>query len=284
MKVLVTGAAGFTGRYLCAHLTAQGHQPVPLTVNLLDREGLIKAVVNCAPDAIVHLAAISFVPNSTGDAVYATNVIGTENLLQAALACDVLPKRVILASSSHVYGQNPSPSETDCLAPINHYGVSKLAMEHIARTYQDQLDMVITRPFTYTGVGQPNHYLIPKLVKHFRDAAQTIELGNMALSRDFSDVRWMVQAYEALLTQPHTYATYNLCSGRSYSLQTLIDHLSEISQHDVCIVQNPAFMRAQDILVQQGNNSRLLNEFSLPAPVPIFQTMRWMLSESETSA
>ncbi|MCL5796631.1 MAG: NAD-dependent epimerase/dehydratase family protein [Gammaproteobacteria bacterium] len=156
-------------------MTTKGHQPIPLSVNLLDREALTRAVVDCAPDAIIHLAAISFVPNSTGEAVYTTNVIGTENLLQAALGCDVRPARVILASSSHVYGQNPNPQETDCPSPINHYGISKLAMEHLAHTYSDRLNIVITRPFTYTGVGQPGHYLIPKLVQHFRDRSPTIE-------------------------------------------------------------------------------------------------------------
>jgi nucleoside-diphosphate-sugar epimerase len=281
MKVLVTGANGFTGRYLCAHLTAQGHQPIPLGVNLLNREALIKEVVDCAPDAIVHLAAISFVPNSTGEAVYATNVIGTENLLQAALACDVKPERVILASSSHVYGQNPTPKETDCPAPINHYGISKLAMEHLAHTYSDRLHIVITRPFTYTGVGQPNHYLLPKLVRHFRDRSPTIELGNIALLRDFSDVRWIAQAYEALLTQPLMHSTYNLCSGVSESLEALIEYLSVVSKHQIRVIQNPAFMRSQDILNQKGCCERLVTEVNLPVPTPIQQTLDWMLWTTE---
>lgn len=281
MKVLVTGANGFTGRYLCAYLTAQGHQPVPLGVNLLEREGLIKTVVDCAPDAIVHLAAISFVPNSTGEAVYATNVIGTENLLQAALACDVKPERIILASSSHVYGQNPTPKETDCPTPINHYGISKLAMEHLADTYRDRLPIVVARPFTYTGVGQPNHYLLPKLVQHFRDRSPTIELGNTKLSRDFSDVRWIVQAYEALLTQPLMHSTYNLCSGISYSLQDILTYLSNQTGHNIQLIQNPAFIRSQDILAQKARAELLFSELSVDNPINLYQTLDWMLSASE---
>jgi len=280
MKILVTGAAGFTGRYLSDYLTAQGHHPIPLKANLLDRAALVKFVVDCAPDAIVHLAAISFVPNSTGESVYATNVMGTENLLQAALACDVKPTRIVLASSSHVYGQNNHPKETDCPTPINHYGVSKLAMEYIARTYSDRLPIVITRPFTYTGVGQPNHYLLPKLVQHFRDRSSIIELGNIELSRDFSDVRWVVQVYYALLTQPLQYDIYNICSGMSYSLKALIDELAQMTQHRLSVVQNPAFIRANDILDQQGSHDQL-QHLVINQPIPIQQTLSWMLGSAE---
>lgn len=277
MKVLVTGARGFTGRYVCEQLGRLGYEVVPLTVNILDRDALVSFVQGATPDFVLHLAAISFVPNSTGEAVYATNVIGTENLLIAASSLTVKPQRVILASSSHVYGQNAEPVETDCPKPINHYGVSKLAMECIAATFQDKLNIVITRPFTYTGVSQADHYLVPKLVKHFRSRSPVIELGNVSLSRDFSDVRWVAKVYGALISRPLRHDIYNVGSGVAYSLQEIIHYLSAKTDHYPDIVQNPAFMRSNDILIQKSQQLRLKSDIGDISPVSIYETLDWML-------
>lgn len=279
MQVLVTGATGFTGRYLTPLLAKAGCQVQTLDTDLTDASAVALRLQQLQPQAIIHLAAISFVPNSTGAQVYHVNVIGTENLLQAAAALPVAPQRIILASSSHVYGQNPMPSEADCPAPINHYGASKLAMEHIANTWRDKLNIIITRPFTYTGVGQPDHYLLPKLIKHFRARSPRIELGNRDLARDFSDVRWIAQAYVALLTQPVQHSLYNLCSGVSYSLHSVLDVLSQHTGHRPELITNPDFVRANDILQQQGDNQRLLQLPTLQPPIPLADTLGWMLSQ-----
>lgn len=280
MRVLITGINGFTGRYLVAELTQAGHECLAFNADLTDAAATNAEMQKWQPEAIVHLAAISFIPNSTGSDVYITNVIGTENLLQAATRLTVPPTRIILASTSHVYGQNAHPKETDCPDPFNHYGISKWAMEQLAKTYQDRLPIVIARPFTYTGRGQAAHYLLPKLVQHFRAKSPIIELGNIALSRDFSDVRWIAKAYHTLLTQPCVQGTYNLCAGQSVSFQAVLQHLVQISQHQPKIVTNPAFVRQQDVLQQQGDNTRLLQLTATPlAPISIYDTLTWMLSE-----
>ncbi|MCI4412150.1 MAG: NAD-dependent epimerase/dehydratase family protein [Thiotrichales bacterium] len=281
MRVLITGIKGFTGRYLVAELTQAGHECLAFDADLTDAAATDMEVQKLQPEAIVHLAAISFIPNSTGSSVYATNVIGTENLLQAAERLAAPPARIILASTSHVYGQNAHPKETDCPDPFNHYGISKYAMEQLAKTYQDRLSIVVARPFTYTGRGQAAHYLLPKLVQHFRAKSPVIELGNVGLSRDFSDVRWIAKAYHALLTQPLVHRVYNLCSGQSVSFQAVLQHLVQISQHQPKIVTNPAFVRQQDVLLQQGDNARISQlTTAMPlAPIAIYDTLSWMLSE-----
>ena len=280
MRVLITGASGFTGRYLIALLEQNCFECVSLSANLLDVVAIEKELFLAQPQAIIHLAAISFVPNSTGEAVYATNVIGTENLLKATVKLEQRPNRIILASSSHVYGQNSFPVETDCPAPINHYGASKLAMELIANTYRDQLNIVIVRPFTYTGIGQASHYLIPKLVKHFRDKSLTIELGNIRLARDFSDVRWVAQAYFSFLTSSLSYDVYNLCSGQATSFEQVIDYLSAESNYMPTLVINPLFVRQQDILKQHGSIERLATLTALDRAPSINDTLTWMLHDT----
>ena len=106
-----------------------------------------------------------------------------------------------MASSANVYGNSTLEvlEETAVTQPANGYAVSKLAMEYVAKTYMARLGIVITRPFNYTGVGQEPRYLIPKIVNHFQDRALHIELGNIDVARDFSDVRDIARLTDCLL-------------------------------------------------------------------------------------
>jgi nucleoside-diphosphate-sugar epimerase len=279
MRILITGARGFTGRYLADRLHRAGHEVHSLEADITDAPRVIERLQQVRPEAIIHLAAVSFVPDSEGAQVYHVNVIGTENLLRAASELETPPSRIILASTSHVYGRNPAPAETDCPAPINHYGASKLAMEHLAATWSDRLDIVVTRPFTYTGVGQADRYLLPKLISHFKARSPRIEIGNRALARDFSDVRWIVVAYEALLTAPLKHSVYNLCSGASHTLEEILDILCEYTGHEPQVITNPRYVRANDILEQRGDNRRILTLPGVGSPIPLRETLKWMLDE-----
>lgn len=185
MKILLTGAAGFTGHFFKSAAEAAGHTVVALQADLTDKAAVVDQVMQMNPDAVVHLAAISFVGHADDSAFYRVNVVGTMNLLAALAALPTRPRCVMLASSANIYGNcDTSPiAETQPAAPVNHYAMSKLAMEHMAMTYADRLPIVITRPFNYTGPGQAPHFLIPKLVSHFARKAETIELGNVHVER-----------------------------------------------------------------------------------------------------
>ncbi|OZB74081.1 MAG: epimerase, partial [Halothiobacillus sp. 14-55-98] len=198
---LVTGASGFTGRYMISALKMRGYWVVGfggldcgadlcLSVDLTDAEAVRMAVHQVQPSHVVHLAGIAFVGHGKPDDFYQVNLFGTLNLLSALVELPK-PPRVLIASSANIYG-TPNIEVIDesvCPAPVNHYATSKLAMEHMVHTYFDRCSIVIARPFNYTGVGQTEQFLIPKIVGHFKRKAPVIELGNLDVSRDFSDVR-----------------------------------------------------------------------------------------------
>jgi GDP-6-deoxy-D-talose 4-dehydrogenase len=212
-----------------------------------------------SPDAVVHLAAISFVGHGDDLGFYGVNVIGTLNLLAALARLPRAPGRVLLASSANVYGNCAcSPiAETQAPAPVNHYAMSKLAMEHMARTYLDRLPIVFTRPFNYTGPGQAVNFVIPKLVDHFARRAPTIELGNLNVEREFNDVEMVCEAYLQLLVHGVPGETYNVCSGQPYTLQHVIDTLVQLTGHSPEITVNPAFVRANEVHRLCGNPAKL---------------------------
>ena len=108
-------------------------------------------------------------------------------------------------------------------APANDYAVSKLAMEYLAKTYSVRLPLIICRPFNYTGVGQAEAFLLPKIVAHVRKGATEIELGNLDVARDFSDVRDVSSIYARLIQTPAAVgATLNICSGKAYTLREVL--------------------------------------------------------------
>lgn len=287
-RVLITGASGFTGRWLVVRLAQAGYQvygltqepartPAEIQADLCDPPALRAALATARPDYIVHLAAITFVPHSDSAEIYRVNLFGTLNLLDAILAVGLQPRKVLIASSANVYG-NPAVEvidETVCPAPVNHYANSKLAMEHMVRTYDDRLPLVITRPFNYTGVGQAEHFLIPKIVTHYRARRPEIELGNLDVVRDFSAVAFVADAYRRLLECPHGGLTVNICSGRGIALGEIIAHMNAIAGYDINVTVNPAFVRSNEIRRLIGSNRYL---FSLIGEQPI-PHLRDLLSE-----
>jgi len=259
LRILLTGAEGFTGRHFMERASAKGHSVIALRSDLMDDEALRQEALEVSPDAVVHLAAISFVGHADEKAFYAVNVVGTTNLLDALAKLPARPQRVLLASSANIYGNTESSpiSETQPPAPVNHYAMSKLAMEYMARTYEDRLNLVITRPFNYTGPGQDVNFLIPKLAKHFASRAPSIALGNIHVEREFNDVRMVCSAYLALLAHGEPGTAYNVCSGQPYELQHVIDAFTYITGHKLEVLVNPAFVRGNEVHRLCGNPARL---------------------------
>ena len=281
---LLTGAGGFTGRYVESALEARGYQVVRLEptgtnpCDLTDPDAVKRTVQKARPDVVVHLAAVSYVAHGKAEDFYRVNVFGTLNLLQALANLGRPPSRVIIASSANVYGTPDVEvlDESVCPAPVNHYANSKLAMEHMARTWFDRLPILITRPFNYTGVGQADHFLIPKIVRHFRERAPVIELGNLHISRDFSDVEDVIQAYMALLESNVKSEIVNLCSGKPIALLDVIRMMNQVAGYEIEVRVNPEFIRANEVPRLVGNPAKLRRIVNLPPPRPFSDTLRRM--------
>jgi nucleoside-diphosphate-sugar epimerase len=280
--MLVTGADGFTGVHFVKQAHEAGYEVFEFNANLTDPQAVQALVNDAAPDVAVHLAAISFVGHDKASAFYDVNVIGTLNLLDALLKLPNPPKRVLLASSANVYGNcEQSPiSESQMPAPINHYAMSKLAMEHLAKSYADRLPLFFVRPFNYTGPGQVELFVIPKLVAHFKRRATTVELGNLTVEREYNDVRMVTQAYLKLLDKAMDGQTYNICSGKTYTLHQVIKTLVELTGHQIKVVVNPAFVRDNELHRLCGDASKLDKTIGAADSIALKDTLRWMLDSA----
>jgi GDP-6-deoxy-D-talose 4-dehydrogenase len=297
-RTLVTGAAGFTGRYVAAALVQCGHEVHGLVhchepgaaagfehthgADLADLESVKKIVADIRPDHVVHLAAIAFVAHGDIEQMYRTNIVGTRQLLEALADASTAPSSVLLASSANVYGnaQEGVLDETVPPAPANDYGVSKLAMEYVAKLFASRLPITVARPFNYTGRGQDANFLLAKIVAHARERVPVIQLGNLDVARDFSDVRTVAAAYAKLLTEPAAIGeTYNICSGHAVSLRSVLELVSELSGHPLQVTVNPDLVRANEVRSLCGSAAKLESIIGPLDAIPLRQTLDWMLQE-----
>jgi len=295
-RALIIGTRGFTGRYLAAVLSNSGYEVHGLVMSdavapvagvtklhvghLEDLAGLTAILREVQPVKVAHLAAIAFVAHDDVDAMYRTNVVGTRNLLEALVRSKVPVDAVLLASSANVYGNSVGGmlNESTPMAPANDYAVSKLAMEYVAQLYKERLPLVVVRPFNYTGVGQAVSFLIPKIVQHVRRRAPVIELGNLNVSRDFSDVRTVVDYYMRLLSSEASVGgTFNVCSGLAYTLQQVLDMARALSGHDFEVRVNPAFVRTNEVSILQGDRRHLVATVGEAPLIALQDTVRWMI-------
>lgn len=277
MRVALTGAGGFTGRFVATALAAAGATCVPLDADLTDRDAVARAVEEGPFDRLIHLAAKAFVGAGDWQAFYAVNQLGTFHLLDA-VARFRPGTRCILASSAQVYGPGAEGliSENAVTNPTNHYALSKHTMEQGATLWSHVLDLVITRPFNYTGVGQDNAYLIPKIIDHFRRGMKTIELGNLEVKRDFGDVRAVADAYVKLAFAKNAPSIVNICTGTVSSIDDILNIISEFAGYMPEIKVNPAFVRANDVPVLGGDVTALQAALPNWRPRDLADTLMWM--------
>lgn len=296
-RTLVTGAAGFTGCYLAHALADRGHEVHGFVrqhepeladivraheADLADLDAVKKVVAEVRPDHVVHLAAIANVAHGDIEEMYRTNVVGTRQLLEALAGSSATPTSILIASSANIYGNAREGvlDETVPAAPANDYGVSKVAAEYVAKLYAPHLPITVLRPFNYTGRGQSTDFLLPKIVAHARARAPVIELGNLDVARDFSDVRTVAAAYAKLLTEPAAIGeTFNICSGRAVSLREVVEMVSELSGHPLEVKVNPDFVRANEVRTLRGSADKLEKVIGPLDSIPLRETLGWMLED-----
>jgi nucleoside-diphosphate-sugar epimerase len=269
-SVLITGISGFTGRHLSAQLAGEGwsiaglgshgvrNEFVHLNTDLLQTEALANWIAEVKPTHVVHLAALSHV---VGDphAYYKINVLGTESLLEAISRAGVSVDRVLIASSANVYGNaDSSPiKETTPPRPTSHYGRSKWAMEQLAQSWMDRLPISIVRPFNYTGSGQSEAFVFPKIVEAHRRRDAQINLGDLNVARDLSDVSFVCEAYRRLLQCVPPGDVINICSGRSIRIHEALQIIGEIAEFSPQVVLDPLLLRKNEIQDLRGDPSKL---------------------------
>jgi nucleoside-diphosphate-sugar epimerase len=268
-KVIVTGAGGFTGKYLVRELRRRGYNVVEIVrikknasqvaCDITDAKALRNVISSVKPNYIIHLAGVSFVGFEDRSKFYDVNVFGTLNLLCAVR--DLAPeiKKIILSSSANIYGEGKGKRENDLVIPVNHYAMSKFSMEKMAEIFFNELPIIVTRPFNYTGPGQDDNFLIPKIVQHFIRREKVIKLGNFNVSRDISDVRDVVSYYCELLKSNFHSGVINLCSGSSFSISEIILKMEVVSGRSILVDEDPSLKRDNEISFLEGSDEKLKN-------------------------
>lgn len=286
MRWLVTGDSGFVGGHVMRALRDAGHDAVGLgfgragdnPCDVTDPAALRAAVLARRPDRVIHLAGIAFAAASDADGFRRVHVDGTRNLLAACAALES-PPAVALASSSAVYAASAGPlAESSPLGPRSDYGRSKLAMEEAAAAWSPRLPLLVVRSFNCAGPGQDNRFLVAKLADAFRRRLPAVALGDLAVRRDFTDVRDAAADYVRLLGPSPATGCVNLCSGRAFSPADLLDLLAALAGHRPQVHPDPSLLRPGEPVLALGDPSRLASLVGGLRRRPLVSTLSDMLS------
>lgn len=294
MKALITGARGFVGPHLVAHLEGCGDEIIPLDLgsgpDLADTDAWIATVAEIEPDVIYHLAGLSNVGQSWNQpiATFAVNTMGTVSILEAARLAGT--GRVILISSADVYGTvTPDVlplTEGHPVQPRSPYGASKQAAEAAAQQYWrgHGVDTVIARPFNHLGPGQSPQFAAPAFAKQIAEAEHSgqteLRHGDLSPHRDLTDVRDVVRAYRLLAEHGSPGEVYNVCSGQTVSMQHLLDAMLSLSTAAIRQSVDQSLIRPVDLPVLRGSYAKLRTATGWEPEIHLDETLAAVLTDA----
>lgn len=287
MKIVVTGANGFVGNETVRQLVAGGHEVLAvdclrygpwrisddesaklrlLNIDLRSSDRTGEEIKSFSPDAIIHLAAIHFIPECErlpGEAV-SINIEGTVNLLAACPPeC-----RFVFASTAAVYAPSDEPhEEDDALGPMDVYGYTKLAAEQLVRYFAEKtgFEAVIVRLFNVVGPGETNPHLVPDILGQVKEGVRELSLGNVTPKRDYIFVGDAAAGFIAAATgdMPAVASPLiaNLGTGSEYSVKEVVRQLEQITGQSLTITSDPTKIRPIDRPHLRANNRRLREVF-----------------------
>ncbi len=301
-RILVTGIEGFVGGHLARHLAASGHTvhglhwadaPAGLPAELhkgdvCDFDGTRALLEKTRPDGIIHLAGLSSVAMSEAHQMttYEVNALGTLKVLEAVRQLG-LKCRVVLVSSADVYGRsNVGHPLTEDLPsqPLSPYALSKHMTGEAGLFYHRAfgLDTIVLRPFSHTGPGQVTTFVFPKVANAISQIEKgrrepVIEMGDLRVRRDYTDVRDVVRAYLLAFERCTAGETYNVTSGKPLVIQEGVDYLCSLSRVPVQIKSLAARFRPHDIPLLTGDPSKFVAATGWKPEIPFTQTLSDLL-------
>ena len=312
-KYLITGSGGFVAKHFLDLLEAGGERVKVLGLDVLDKKPEIRIYQHIAltsikadlsnqpklrsiiedfrPDYVLHLAALSSVAYSLEhpSEVFEANIKIVLNLLES-LRQSKSKAKTLLVGSSEIYGHQSSGAqglmEDELLAPVNPYGLARLTQERLAIMYGDlyNLNITMTRSFNHFGPGQAERFVLSSIAKQLvnkialkKKGPVAIEVGDVQVERDFTDVRDVVRAYSLLLKKGKPNAVYNVCSGSSDSIKTLIELMAKLLKVKVAIKTNTKLLRKNEVKKIKGNNRKILADCGWKPKITIEKSLADLL-------
>ena len=311
MRLLITGITGFVGSHMAEYALAHGaevfgssrwrsrteniehlrSQIKLIECDLRDLASVRGLLETAEPTHVVHLAAQSFVGASwqTPAETLSTNIISQVNLLEGIRRFTIAP-RVLVVGSSEEYGfvcPDELPiRETNPLRPLSPYAVSKVAQDMMGYQYfmSYGLPIIRTRAFNHEGPRRGEVFVTSNFAKQVAEIevgmrGPVMSVGDLTPRRDFSDVRDVVRGYWLLLERGEPGEVYNLCSGRSWAIQQVLEFLLEQSRvKRIAVETDPARLRPSDVMILEGDSSKIRKATGWEVEIPFERTLRDLLA------
>jgi GDP-4-dehydro-6-deoxy-D-mannose reductase len=301
-RILITGGTGFVGTHLLHSLRTETAKIFVLSsgatarrfrsevehyrVDIRKEDEVNAAIGEIKPSQIYHLAGISSVETSWSDArlTFEVNVVGAYNLFEAGMKL-ASPPRMLNGSTSQVYANSGGVlTETSPVNPDNPYAASKAMAELMLVTYRNCTTggIITSRSFNHSGPGQQPTFVMSSIAKQIAEIEAglrppRLSVGNIQVSRDFTDVRDVVQAYIALLAKGRTGEVYNVCSGSAVLLADVIEKFRALCGTAVEIDVDPVRVRANEVSIIQGDSSKIRKETGWSPQIALENTVRDLL-------
>jgi GDP-4-dehydro-6-deoxy-D-mannose reductase len=301
MKTLyITGAGGFVGQHIAQAVAGGGFgactlHAMPDGLDIRDSKALLASLAAVQPDWVIHLAARSFVPDSFADPreTLDVNLFGTLSLLCALREMN-FSGRLLYVSSGDVYGAVPESalpvSESRWPEPRNPYAVSKLSAETLCLQWHrsEQLDVIVARPFNHIGPGQSERFVVPALARQVARIAAGLQdpslvVGDIDVTRDFSDVRDVVRAYAAILGRGQAGQTYNVGSGWEVTVRSILQTLCAQAQVEPTVVSDSARLRPSEQRRMVADCGRLRQDTGWEPAISLETSLQQILDQFRTS-